>query len=216
MNGAHDMGGRMGFGSVVAERDEPVFQALWEGKVYGVWDAVGAFGIMGSSEFRNAAESLSPTEYLTSSYYEIWLKVLEQRLLHKNMVTADELSSGKSGNGQVASPLLHPSDVLPLHLAPSNNRRDTRAAAAYAIGENIRVCNRMAAGHTRLPGYLRGCAGEVSAIRGVYVFPDSNAHGRGEDPHWLYCVRFKAQDVWGRPSPDHVYADLWEPYLDPT
>ena len=33
MNGAHDMGGVMGFGPVVPEQNEPVFHARWEGRV---------------------------------------------------------------------------------------------------------------------------------------------------------------------------------------
>ena len=34
MNGAHDMGGMHGFGPVVAERNEPVFHAEWEKRVF--------------------------------------------------------------------------------------------------------------------------------------------------------------------------------------
>jgi nitrile hydratase len=50
----------------------------------------------------------------------------------------------------------------------------------------------------------------------VHVFPDSNAHGGGEDPHWLYGVVFEASELWGpegRPG-DSVSLDLWEPYLE--
>jgi nitrile hydratase subunit beta len=213
MNGAHDMGGRQGFGPVVTGGDEHVFHHGWEGRVYGLWDAVGAFDIMGSSEFRSAVENRSPRAYLASSYYELWLAVLEQQLLVKKMATAAELSSGVSGNGRVAEPLLHASEVLASHLTPSNDRRDIGSVAAYTVGETVRVHNRITFGHTRLPNYLRGCMGQITAIRGVYVYPDSSAHGRGEDPHWLYGVRFKAQDVWGKSSLDHVHADLWEPYL---
>ena len=33
MNGAQDLGGRMGFGPVLPEPSEPVFHAAWEGRV---------------------------------------------------------------------------------------------------------------------------------------------------------------------------------------
>jgi nitrile hydratase len=46
------------------------------------------------------------------------------------------------------------------------------------------------------------------------VLPDSSAHGRGDDPHWLYAVRFSASDVFGAPGRDEIVADLWEPYLE--
>ncbi len=35
MNGIHDLGGMHGFGAVVVERDEPVFHAGWEKRVFG-------------------------------------------------------------------------------------------------------------------------------------------------------------------------------------
>ena len=71
-------------------------------------------------------------------------------------------------------------------------------------------------GHTRLPRYARGREGEIVALRGTHVFPDSNAHGRGEDPHPLYTVRFMARELWGPDAAprDSVCLDLWEPYLE--
>ena len=69
--------------------------------------------------------------------------------------------------------------------------------------------------HTRLPRYCRGKSGRIVAVRGTHVFPDQNALGHGEQPHWLYTVRFDATALWG---PDttatSVCVDCWEPYLD--
>ena len=56
------------------------------------------------------------------------------------------------------------------------------------------------------------------ALRGVFVFPDTNAHGQGENPCWLYTVRFSARELWGDaadPSAS-VAIDAFEPYLDPA
>ena len=41
MNGIHDMGGMHGFGPVPREKDEPVFHAPWEGRVYAMAIAAG-------------------------------------------------------------------------------------------------------------------------------------------------------------------------------
>jgi nitrile hydratase len=48
------------------------------------------------------------------------------------------------------------------------------------------------------------------------VFPDTNAHGQGEQPQPLYTVRFIAQELWGdsAPSRDCLHVDLWESYLE--
>lgn len=73
-------------------------------------------------------------------------------------------------------------------------------------------------GHTRLPRYARGRVGEVLAVRGAFVFPDSNAHAGGESPQWLYTVRFTARELWG-PQGDaraSVTIDAFEPYLEPA
>ena len=52
--------------------------------------------------------------------------------------------------------------------------------------------------------------------RGVFVFPDTNAHLQGEKPQHLYSVRFAARDLWGeQASPrDTVHLDMWDDYLE--
>ena len=51
-----------------------------------------------------------------------------------------------------------------------------------------------------------------------HVFPDTHAHGLGEQPEWLYTVRFDARELWG-PDADptvRVSTDAFEPYLEPV
>jgi len=73
-------------------------------------------------------------------------------------------------------------------------------------------------GHTRLPRYARGKVGVVTRVHGAHVLPDTNAHGAGEHPQWLYSVRFPARELWGEDAePDQtVSIDAWEGYLDPV
>jgi nitrile hydratase len=85
---------------------------------------------------------------------------------------------------------------------------------AFAVGDRVRARNIHPTGHTRLPRYARGKTGEIAAVHGAHVFPDSSAHGRGDDPQWLYTVRFSACELWGKDSRDLVHIDLWEPYLE--
>mgnify|MGYP000562822930 CR=1 FL=1 len=81
MNGAHDCGGMMGFGPVVAEENEPVFHALWEARMFALMSAVGDVGGWTLDEDRAACEAMEPGHYITSGYYEHWLNGLEQLLL---------------------------------------------------------------------------------------------------------------------------------------
>src|SRR5205814_10495920 len=70
--------------------------------------------------------------------------------------------------------------------------------------------------HTRLPGYARGKIGRVEHVRGVHVFADTHAHGRGEQPQWLYTVVFSGRELWGDDCAPGlgVSIDAWEPYLE--
>ena len=214
MNGAHDMGGRAGFGPVLPEANEPVFHAGWEKRVYGLAGSLGAHDLWNLDEDRHACENRLPHEYLRDSYYEIWLHMFETMLVAKGVATPAELRSGKSTNGTVTTPKLRPADVMAAQTAPGTYHRETGTKPRFAVGQSVRVRNMMKPTHTRLPGYLRGAVGEIVIVHGCHVFPDSNSLLQGEDPHWLYAVRFRAQDVWGKKTKDLIHADLWEPYLD--
>ena len=96
MNGAHDMGGVMGFGPVVAEKDEPVFHTRWEGRVRAMVMAMGLPMGANIDQGRFAREDISPTEYLSKTYYEVWFAGLVRMLSERGLVTADEVAAGHS------------------------------------------------------------------------------------------------------------------------
>jgi hypothetical protein len=80
----------------------------------------------------------------------------------------------------------------------------------------VRARNVHPRGHTRLPRYARGKRGVVRYDQGVFVFPDTHAHGQGGKPQHVYTVVFEAEELWG---PDcnkrsAVYLDCWEEYLE--
>ena len=214
MNGAHDCGGAMGFGPVTAEANEPVFHAPWEARVFALMSAVGDVGGWTLDEDRSACESMNPAEYLSTSYYEHWLNGLEQLLEKHGLATADEIRTGRSISiSKKVSPT--PADAIWTAVThPGSYERAASTPALFRIGDKIRTRNIHPRGHTRLARYLRGHVGEIVAVHGTHVFPDSNAAGRGEDPQWLYTVRFTAIELWGRSAREHVHADLWEPYLE--
>lgn len=87
----------------------------------------------------------------------------------------------------------------------------------FAVGDGVTARNIQPAGHTRLPRYARGKPGVIARVQGVFVFPDSNAMGQGEQPQYLYAVRFTARDLWGEAAGarDALYLDMWDSYLDP-
>ena len=86
----------------------------------------------------------------------------------------------------------------------------------FSIGTRARVRLGNPAGHTRIPGYLRGRCGEIIALAGSFNLPDEGARGVRSAIQPLYTVRFRAQEIWGADAPADVSvtADLWESYLE--
>ena len=67
MNGVHDMGGQQGMGPVRYEKDEPVFHASWEGRIYALNRAMRAWRKWSLDTDRHALETMPPLDYLRKS-----------------------------------------------------------------------------------------------------------------------------------------------------
>lgn len=218
MNGPHDMGGMQCFGPVRPERDEPLFHHGWERRALGIVVAMGATGRWNLDMSRAARESLPPATYLSSSYYEIWIRAMEQLLVDCGLVDAAELAQGRAHGAPAAGVRrLEGASAAAALARGSPTLRSVAAAPRFAKGDRVRTRNMNPPTHTRLPRYCRDKRGTIVAVHGAHVFPDSNARGAGEDPQWLYGVRFEARDLFGDDTTaTAVHADLWEPYLEPT
>ena len=93
MNGVHDLGGMDGFGPVVRERNEPIFHADWERRVFGMMLATLGQGLYNLDEIRHSIERMAPAHYLGSTYYEHWLAGLERILGEKGRLTSTEIET---------------------------------------------------------------------------------------------------------------------------
>ena len=217
MNGAQDLGGMMGFGPIAPEPNEPVFHAQWEGRALAVTLAVGAHHLWSIDESRHARETLAPAEYLSKSYYDIWISGLEKLVIAHGLVTPEELATGRAATPPRALPRkLTVDQVAPSLSAGSPCDRPATASAAFRVGDKVRAREMNPKSHTRLPRYARGKTGVVEAVCGSFVFPDTSAHGQGESPQWLYTVRFTARELWGADGDlgSSVTIDAFEPYLE--
>jgi nitrile hydratase len=216
MNGPHDMGGFTRFGPVTPERDEPVFHTEWERRLFALALASGAAGGWNIDISRHARERLAPRTYWSSSYYKIWLEGLLTLLTEHGLVSPEEIAEGRSlAPSKQAKRVLAATDVPAVLASGGPASRSCDRSHLFQVGSWVRARTINPEGHTRLPRYARGRVGEIVRIHGIHVFPDSSAHGKGEDPQWLYSVRFTARELWGHDTNDSVHLDLWEPYLDP-
>ncbi len=217
MNGVHDMGGQHGLGPIAPEAGEPVFHAPWEGRVLALTLAVGAWGRWSIDASRHQRELIPGSDYLRMSYYEKWLIGLIELMVKTGLVTRAEIADGRLAVGALrATPPLTKARVAAVLGAGGPANRDVAASRRFAVGDKVRARNINPVGHTRLPRYARGRQGVVERDHGVHVFPDTNAHGLGEQPRRLYGVRFSARSLWGEAaaSRDSVHLDLWDDYLE--
>ncbi len=221
MNGVHDMGGQQGFGPVLLETHEPLFHAPWESRAMAVTVAMGASGQWNIDLSRSARESLPPAIYLSSTYYEIWIRALEKLMLERGMVTAAELASGQmSVPPAPVNRVLTRETVDAALKAGSPTERPIDQTALFKVGQQVRARNMHPQGHTRLPRYVRGHVGTIVSVHGGHVFPDGHTL-RATPPfnvpvEWLYTVVFDGTTLWGENSDPtvEVTVDAWESYLE--
>jgi nitrile hydratase beta subunit len=217
MDGAHDMGGVKGFGPVVSEPNEPVFHDEWERRAFALTVAMARPGGWNIDMSRFARENRPPEDYLSKSYFQIWLAGLETLMIERGLVTREEIEAGKV----LAPPKPGIKPIAPGEVSPAIRRggpteREPAAPALFAIGETVRMKKIHPPTHTRLPQYVRGHLGTIELNHGCHVFPDLNSLGQGEHPQWLYTVRFDGPELWGKDGDPSlsVSVDAWESYLE--
>lgn len=203
------MGGLHGFGEVVVEADEPVFHERWEARVFGMIQGLGGNNIDAG---RHSIERLDPVSYLKNGYYGRWLAAFERGVVDAGVVTADEI------DGRVAAPrpLAAPAQASTWRPTKRSFAREVGTRPAFAIGQRVVTRDHQPSGHTRLPAYVRRRHGVIARVHAAMVFPDDHAHGRGENPQYLYTVRFAASELWGASAEANTvfHVDLFESYLD--
>lgn len=217
------------------------FAARWEAAVFAMMGRLGARGVMkNTDQFRHAVERVDPTNYFAHGYYGRWLGGLETLLVEAGELDRETLDARV---GELARAAGATTEQVNLLVAEANVASRPRPAAAvdqvdasvnagssvrylpqsprFAVGQAVRTLpgaevTSNQPRHTRLPGYARGCLGEVIAWHCGWVLPDTNAHGDGEMPCHLYTVAFGAQALFG-PTAEAgvvVHLDLFEPYLE--
>ncbi|MGA0601246.1 nitrile hydratase subunit beta [Caulobacter sp. KR2-114] len=217
MNGVHDMGGMANLGRLAPTDADPAFYADWQARVLAM--VVSGAARSNIDAGRHQRELIPGPDYLAMTYFERWFAGLCAELVERGIVSENELASGKADPAApMAKPALRPEYVTPVLTGRGSYVRDREEPALFEVGQRVRARVLNPTGHTRLPRYVRGREGVIEQLHGAHVYPDSHAHGRGEDPQYLYGVRFEAHVLWG-PEADinsSIRVDIWEPSLDPA
>jgi nitrile hydratase subunit beta len=220
MDGIADMGGTQGWGQIHAPRaDEPVFGERWQGRAFAL--TLLSIPVSGRNldAFRHAQERLDRAAYLDDGYFGRWLHAAELMLTDSATLAPgaiDARARNLRGEDVDEPPIPEPArpDYVP---TAKGSLRTVDSVPAFAVGERVRAKDIAPRGHTRLPGYVRGHSGVVELIQPAAVLPDTNAHFQGENPQYIYSVRFGSRELWGADAePFAVTVELFESYLETT
>ena len=207
VDGIHDLGGMQGFGAVAHSPAEPAFQERWQAVARALLMVVAGAVRASGGEFRHSIERMEPGHYLTSSYYERWLTAAATLAVEHGLVTGAELEERAGGRFPLSGPVLAP---------PVADAGPDVGQPRFAAGDRVRVREWHPAGHTRCPCYVRGRAGTVVRVDGVFSVPDVEAHGTARRHEPTYSVRFDAAELWRDGQRGvWVHVDLWDSYLEP-
>lgn len=212
-----DLGGRDGFGRVLPEPEGELWHAAWEPKALALTLAMGATGSWNIDASRSARETLP--DYASLSYYQIWLAALVKLMVERGLVTEAELAEARQQvEPKPLARVLRAAEVPAVLARGSATERPATTAARFAVGDRVRTRAGQVGHHTRLPGYAAGRIGTIERVHGTHVFADTNAQGLGEQPQWLYAVRFDGRDLWGDEAQPglSVSIDAWDDYLEPA
>ena len=154
MNGAHDLGGKHGFGPIDQSQEEN-FIHQWEETVFGLTLTCGMLGQWNLDQSRSARENTDPAEYLSSTYYEHWLHGLELLLLQKGMITEEELRSGTNA-GKTNLQAVTPEQVTTIISTGAPTQLPQRTPGRFQLNQPVVVNPDNPKHHTRAPSYVKG------------------------------------------------------------
>lgn len=217
MDGIADMGGSPGWGSMAPPSpDEPVFGEPWQGRAFALALLSSRLAGWNTDAFRHALERLSPERYLDDGYFGRWLNGAELILTDSSVLApgAVEARARNLQGGHVREPA--PSQPVRPRYSPAaeGSLRTVDVPPVFAVGDRVRADPVPRPHHTRIPRYVRGHVGVVTAVAPASVLPDTNAHFQGENPQWVYTVRFDAHELWGAGETFAVTVEMYESYLE--
>ena len=217
MTSIHDLGGQEGYGTVTVDPDEPPFKEDWEKRAFAL--ALLSMRLSGRNldTFRHTLDSLEREQYFDQGYYGRWLSAAEKMLLDSSIIapgTVDARVRKLQGEEVEEPPAPEPNKPDYAPTGPGS-LREVDTEPRFQVGDRVRTQTERPAGHTRLPRYVRGKTGVVQRVGPGALFPDTHAHFKGENPQWVYNVRFDSQELWGpEAEPSSLSLDLYESYLE--
>nr|WP_298685447.1 SH3-like domain-containing protein [uncultured Dongia sp.] len=216
MTRIHDVGGKRTTKPIDVAEDETPFKADWEGRAWGINEALEGHPGWTLDWWRYVRELIPAEDYLTRPYFDQWMQVYAAMMVDSDVASVAEIASGKAQRPKpnFGQPM-GAGDVARISRIARDFRRPATQPPIFAVGDAVHTKTIGGNAHTRLPGYAMDKTGTVHALRGNHLLPDAGARGE-EVAEPLYTIAFKAADLWpeAKGRRDTVFVDLWESYFE--
>jgi nitrile hydratase subunit alpha len=164
VNGVHDMGGMHGMGPIEPQKNEPVFHARWEARIFALRRAMRPWNKWNGNSSRHQIELIPAAEQLRLSYYAKQVEAFHELIAKSGLVTPAELASGKRARGSPKAVPLLKADEVPAFVAKgAPASRQVAVTSRFQAGQSVRARNINPVAHTRLPRYARGKTGTIES-----------------------------------------------------
>jgi nitrile hydratase subunit beta len=168
---------------------------------------------------RYAMERLERAEYFDDGYWGRWLHGAELMLVDSAILAfgAVEARARKLRGEDVEEPAVPEPNKPDYAPSAAGSLRTVVDPPRFTVGQVVHVKDMQSEHHTRLPGYLRGHRGVIDQVQPAAVLPDTNALFLGENPQYVYTVRFDSRELWGAGAELFTLTgELYEGYLEPS
>jgi len=187
--GPHDLGGvRDADVSGPIDRSQHNFQ-WWEKQIDSLLTLLSRKKLFNVHMFRAMIESMEPTVYASTSYFEKWAFSITKCMLYERVFTQLELDTKLGLDNEDEKEVFSPGDQVRVKY------------------ENYST--RWRKPHLRTPGYIFGKIGVIERLCGHFTNPETSAFGGSNAKKPLYRVRFSQKEVWpSYPGSHHDTIDI--------
>ena len=165
-----------------------MFHAEWERRAFAITLAMAMPGGWNIDMSRFARENRPPEDYLSKSYYQIWLAGLERLMLERGLIASDEIEAGKAAaSGKAGGEDADAATASrPCCIGADRPSARPRALRCFAVGDRVRTKMIHPPTHTRLPRYVRGHVGIIELLHGCPCVSGHQLAGPGKSAMALH------------------------------
>jgi nitrile hydratase beta subunit len=208
MSSLHNLGGMQGFGAVWTVPEGTAFYTDAERRVFRLMMGLMAGGWCDTDGFRAEVEGLPVRTYARECFPMNYFLGMEKQLQERGLLQPGDLEAWMQGIKPAGRPTAPPPIMADGSEPPE--------PARFRVGDRVKIRSIDTRGHNRLPNYLRGQVGTITAERGLTDLPDALAARVGRKPQPVYTVEFLARDVWGdrAAETDRLSAEIFQDYIE--